>query len=249
MRMNADRRVPEDRAEQYLSVIRRRIRGEPVAYLTGEQEFMSLAFKVEPGVLIPRKETEILVEKVIEHCRSLPEFEGLDVGTGCGCIPISVLKHLPGADAHFTAVDISPKALGTAFENSKMHRVDDRIEFMASDLFSSLPRTLSYDLITANLPYVTEEEFTRTALEVRNYEPASAITGGKDGLDLIRRFADQAWRFLRSGGLCFIEIGWTQAEQVKTLFSAVGQYIDIHVFSDYSGNDRVVTAVKGGRNG
>lgn len=243
MRMHSEQKPPQEKAEEYRAIIERRMKGEPVAYITGEQEFMSLAFTVGPGVLIPRRETEILVEKVLERFSGIPRLEGLDVGTGCGCIPLSIIIHL-GGDVHFTAVDISREALRTAAGNAERHGCARRVEFMLSDIFSSLPGTLSYDCITANLPYVTEEEFTRTAPEVRNYEPASAITAGRDGLDLIRRFVTGAWSFLKPGGSCFLEIGYTQAAQVSGLFEADGHYGDIEVFRDYSGNERVVAAVR-----
>ncbi|MFC1478968.1 peptide chain release factor N(5)-glutamine methyltransferase [Planctomycetota bacterium] len=248
MRMNSDRAVKSDQIEEYLSMIERRALGEPVAYLIGEQEFMSLTFKVGPGVLIPRRETEILVEKAVERYKDYQRVEGLDVGTGCGCIPISIITYLSG-DVRYTGVDISMAAIRTALENSKLHRIDHKIEFTLSDMFSTLPRTLSYDLITANLPYVTEEEFTRVAPEVKDHEPSSAIVAGEDGLDLIQKFVKTAWSFLKPGGSCFIEIGYSQAEQVTTLFAEDGHYEDIEVFQDYSGYDRVVTAVKKESNG
>jgi len=241
IRLNAERVPTEKERERFFALVRRCAAGEPLAYVIGVQEFMSLPFRVGPGVLIPRPETEILVEKALEWLEGREEAEGLDVGTGCGCIAVSLLVHAR-CDLRFTAVDVSPRALEAAGENAAMHRVDHRIEFMVSDVFSALPRTHAYDVITANLPYVSDEEFPYVHPQVRNHEPPEAVRGGRDGLDLIRRFTADAWRFLKPGGACFIEIGYTQAEAVCALFEAAGRYGGVRVFRDYGGRDRVVAA-------
>jgi release factor glutamine methyltransferase len=244
LKLSGDRVVSKNQADEFLALIGRKCQGEPLAYMTGEQEFMSLNFLVEPGVLIPRPETEILVEKVIEFFQAVPQIRGLDVGTGTGCIPISLIAFLK-ADVRFVAVDISTQALHVALENSIRHRVDNRIEFMISDVFVNLPQMMSFDVITGNLPYVTDSEFETLTPEVKDFEPAEAIKGGKDGLDCITRFVEKAWTFLKPGGMCFVEIGYTQGEKVQDMFFRNGNYSDIGLFQDYSGLDRVVYASRG----
>jgi len=201
---------------------------------------MSLAFKVTPAVLIPRPETEVLVERVIEESRGSGSINCLDVGTGSGCIPVSVISCFPGR-ARFDAVDISPEALDVARENSIRHALADSIDFYQSDLFSSVPQGRQFDVITANLPYISDSEYGGLMADVREYEPPVALRGGADGLELIRRFINEAGRFLKEDGRFFIEIGYNQAQQVIEHVERSGSYEDIRLYRDYSGNDRVVS--------
>jgi release factor glutamine methyltransferase len=212
----------------------------PAAYLMGEREFMSLAFEVTDEVLIPRPETEMLVEEALKFVNATDASRGLDMGTGSGCIAVSLLYAVPGT-LHFQALDISPEALLVAGRNARRHGVDDRLLLIESDLFEHLDAECEFDCITANLPYIAAEEMETLMPEVRDYEPAGALVGGEDGLDLIRTFLNQAWCYLAPGGRVFMEIGCNQGEAVRELVEQTGCYETIRVYQDYAGLDRLVT--------
>ena len=202
-------------------LVARRAAGEPLQYITGRQEFFKLDFEVTPDVLIPRPETEIIVEVALERLKDDPAPYFAEVGTGSGCIAISLLHELP--DARALAVDVSPAALRVAKRNVDRHGVSERLMLLESDCFSGIEAIGPFALIASNPPYVSDSELKDLQREVRR-EPRAALAGGADGLSFIRRLLREAQPFLRSGGYLVFEIGFGQSE-------AVEQLIDRHVWN------------------
>jgi len=242
-----DMEVPEDILGEFFRMVGMRAKGMPLSYITGRKEFMSLSFKVTPDTLIPRPETEILVESVIEQAKKWQGFhtgEGmdlriLDIGTGSGCIAVSLAYYIK-AKCRITAVDISEKALEVAEENALQNGVRQKIEFRESDLFSCLDRGREkYDIIVSNPPYIAEDEIQRLQREVRDYEPALALNGGRDGLDFYKRITAEAPEFLKPGGMLFLEAGYGQAHIIAEMMRK--KFNDIRIIPDLSHIDRVVT--------
>ena len=213
-----------------------RAQGEPAQYITGRQDFYGLEFEVTPAVLIPRPETELLIEAALKLVGASEIGSFCDVGTGSGCIAITLLSQLP--QAHAIAVDVSASALEIAKRNAARHKVSDRIEFMLSDCFDSVPQQ-TFDLIVSNPPYVAEDAVATLQREVRDFEPRVALTSGADGLDVIRRLVVDAQRYLNPGGHLLFEIGFDQHEAVGNLIDAqVWELLDIH--QDLQGIPRTV---------
>jgi release factor glutamine methyltransferase len=198
----------------FRSLIERRASGEPLQYITGHQEFFKLDFEVTPDVLIPRPETELIVEASLELLQDDPEPYLADIGTGSGCIAISMLHELPAARA--IATDMSPTALRVAQRNAERHGVADRLELLESDCFSALDVRGSFSLIASNPPYVSDDELKSVQREV-SYEPRAALAAGSDGLSVIRRLLREARPFLRLGGHFVFEVGFGQSEAVEHL--------------------------------
>jgi release factor glutamine methyltransferase len=211
---HADDALNENQREFFRSLIERRAQGEPLQYLTGHQEFYKLDFEVAPAVLIPRPETELIVEGALELLRDDPRPYVMDIGTGSGCVAISMLHELSAARA--VATDVSPAALRIAQRNAKRHGVADRLALLGSDCFSALKADGSFSLIASNPPYISDVDLQNLQREV-NYEPRGALAGGADGLSVIRRLLLEARPFLRSGGYFVFEIGFGQSEVVKRL--------------------------------
>jgi release factor glutamine methyltransferase len=220
-------------------LIERRARREPMAYIVGHKEFYGLDFFVDHRVLIPRPETELLVEKAIEI--SQPQSVIADVGTGSGAIAISLAVHLPQALVY--ATDASPAALEVAACNCRRHGVEDRVHLLLGRLLEPLPERV--DLIVANLPYVSEAEWAQLPPEISRYEPREALDGGPDGLDPIRRLLAQAEGHLKPGGVILLEIGATQGAAVVALARRHFPAARIEIVQDYAGLDRVVMVSKG----
>ena len=219
-------------SERFEELIQRRIAREPVAYITGHKEFWSLDFAVGPGVLIPRPETETLVEQVLKHFpdRATP-LEVLDLGTGTGCLLVAVLSEY--ANARGVGVDSSPQALGWARRNVEKHGSYARLrqgDFAAA--------TGAYDVILTNPPYIRSEDIATLAPEVRLYEPVQALDGGADGLDAYRLLAPEIERLLKPGGLAFLEIGAGQGPAMGKLMKTV------EIVPDLAGIDRCVIGRK-----
>jgi release factor glutamine methyltransferase len=211
---HANDALNENQRESFRSLIERRAQGEPLQYLTGHQEFYKLDFEVAPAVLIPRPETELIVEGALELLRDDPRPYVMDIGTGSGCVAISMLHELSAARA--VATDVSPAALRIAQRNAKRHGVADRLALLGSDCFSALRADGSFSLIASNPPYISDADLQNLQREV-NYEPRGALAGGADGLSVIRRLLLEARPFLRSGGYFVFEIGFGQSEVVKRL--------------------------------
>lgn len=238
---HSDALVPEKDTEEYRHRIGRRAMGEPVQYITGHQEFFGLDFEVSEAVLIPRPETELLVETAIDL---LTKNEGpsfvCDVGTGSGCIAISIIYNVQTAFAQ--ATDISQAALDTAKRNASKHGID-RIEFLISNCFDAIDKELQFDLIVSNPPYVAEESLDGLQREVRDYEPRVALTPGGDGLAVIRRLISDAPLVLKRDGHLLLEIGFDQnARVIELVDENVWKILD--VYKDLQGIPRTVVLKK-----
>jgi release factor glutamine methyltransferase len=220
---HAEDALAPDALAQFRLSVERRAQGEPVQYITGRQAFYGLMFEVTPDVLIPRPETELLVESALELLSDTRAPQLCDVGTGSGCIPIALLHQR--ADARAVGLDISPAALRVAARNAARLGVARRLQLVVSDCFAALdPATRSFDLIVSNPPYVAESDLTGLQREVREHEPRIALTPGGDGLSIIRRLLTDAPRWLTPGGHLLFEIGFNQHE-------AVAQLIDQNVWT------------------
>jgi release factor glutamine methyltransferase len=221
---HAGDKLNDEQFEAFQSLIKRRAAGEPLQYITGHQEFFKLDFEVTPAVLIPRPETELIVETALALLPDDRAARIADIGTGSGCLAISLLHERPAARA--VAIDVSPAALQVARRNAARHSVADRLDLLGSDTLSALDAAQvewRFDLIVSNPPYVSEDEMKTLQREV-NHEPRTALAAGADGLSIIRRLLDETRPFLRSGGHFVFEIGFGQSE-------AIEQLIDRHVWN------------------
>jgi len=227
----------------------RRIRREPVAHITGRQEFWSLDFRVTPDVLIPRPETERLVEITLGVAREFPENKALkilDVGTGSGAIAVSLARELPSS--MIWATDVSIEALEIARSNAARYSASERVRLLHGDLFEPIGEIAGrFDLIVSNPPYVRSAEIVALEPEVSLWEPRGALDGGVDGLDFYRRIAREASDHLAPNGAVAVEIGADMGKEVARLFAGGGCYTGVTVFQDYAGRDRVVMAKLAGK--
>ena len=200
--------------KQFEDFVARRAQGEPLQYITGHQEFFKLDFEVTPDVLIPRPETELIVEAVLELVHTDTQFTFADIGTGSGCLAVSILNEC--RKAHALAIDTSEQALRVARRNAKRHRVADRLRLVQSDLFDAISVNETLDLIVSNPPYVSDDEMKTLQREVQR-EPRAALAGGSDGLTLIRRLLLDAPGHLRPGGYLVFEFGINQDGAIRDL--------------------------------
>ena len=223
--------ITQDAQKEYEIAVQKRAEHIPLQYIIGEQEFMGLRFKVNSNVLIPRQDTETLVEQVLKIVK--PVMKVLDLCTGSGCVLISVLKNAPELTG--MGSDISKTALLVAKENAKLHEVD--AEWVRSDLFDNITET--FDVIMANPPYIPTGEILSLMPEVRDFEPENALDGGADGLDFYRKIAGQVKDYLNPGGYVYMEIGYDQGEAVSELMRNAG-FTEVEVIKDLARNDRVV---------
>jgi release factor glutamine methyltransferase len=232
-----ERQLTPKQLTRYRDLVARRANREPLAYIVGHREFYDLDLVVNPSVLIPRPETELLVEHALRLARRLPGTPRLaDVGAGSGAIAVTLAVHLPTAVVY--ALDESAGALAVVAENARRHGVAGRIRCLQGDLLAALPEAV--DLITANLPYVAGDEWSGLAPEIREYEPRAALDGGRDGLDLIRRLLATAGPCLRPGGALLLEIGASQGAAAVALARECFPEAQVRLFQDYAGLDRVV---------
>lgn len=230
--LHSEDQMPENQALQYQDYISRRLTHEPMQYIIGEQEFMGLNFFVNENVLIPRQDTEILVELAMSYSK---DKNVLDVCTGSGCIAISLAKLSKAKSV--TAIDISEKALAVASENVTRNCVN--VQLLQSDMFTNV--TDKYDVIVSNPPYIPTDVIKTLMPEVKEHEPLLALDGTEDGLKFYRILAEQAMNYLTENGMVFFEIGCEQAESVCELLKENGYY-NIKVTKDYAGLNRVVSA-------
>ena len=222
---------------RFEGLVARAAAGEPLAYLTGCREFYGLDFVVDTRALVPRPETELLIDLGLSHPHTHTPTHILDVGTGSGCLAVTLAVHCPSA--RLTAVDLSADALGLARLNARRHGVSDRITFLQSDLLSfCLSLSLSFDLLCANLPYLPSAELP--GLPFARFEPGLALDGGPDGLDLIRRLLAEAPRVMASGGCLLLEINDEKAASVCAIARAAFPRARVIVHKDLAGLDRVV---------
>lgn len=231
-----------EQEETYRGLIVRRMVYEPAAYIVGHKEFFGLEFEVTPAAIIPRPETELIVEIAIEFLRRQPDRSDLeiaDVGTGSGIIAVSIAHSVP--EAHIVAVDVSADALALAQRNAERHGVQRRMSFVQGDLLAPLDGS-TFGLIAANLPYVRTSDWERLPREIREHEPRNGLDGGPDGLQTITRLLQQAPAHLSSGGMLLAEIGddqgWAAADMAREAFPSGC----VEVRRDLSGRDRVLTA-------
>ncbi len=271
--LHPEEHVSDDVERQYLELIERRSRGEPLAYLRGYQEFMGFRFKVDRRVLIPRPETEVLVETALrrlavigalrspeeasasspklpsllrEKIQGAPKLLVADVCCGSGNIGISLAKSLP--DIVVVGVDISPDALDVARENATALGIAGRVIFVEGDLFDPLKHLGlegQFDAVTANPPYIPSETLSLLPVEVRDFEPLGALDGGPGGLRLVRRLVHEAPRYLKPGGELFMEIGFDQSHVVREYFrETTAEYGEVTTVLDYAGRERLFVARK-----
>ncbi|NLW07863.1 MAG: peptide chain release factor N(5)-glutamine methyltransferase [Clostridia bacterium] len=225
---------------RFWQAVERRAGGYPLQYLTGKQEFMSLEFTVNPAVLIPRQDTEIVVTAVLQRLQDSGNYSIADCGTGSGAIVLSLAHYLPCS--FFYATDISAAALAVARQNASRLGLAERVVFIQGDYLAPL-KGLKFDVITANPPYIAAEDLDRLPVEVQ-FEPRQALNGGPDGLNAYRRILPQAAPLLKKGGFLALEIGYNQGEAVRELAAATGAYRDLAVLSDYGGRDRCLLAYR-----
>ena len=234
----------DDDFEEFQKRIYLRIEGVPLQYILGMQEFMGLPFRVNPSVLIPRLDTEILVENVLETIdrMNMRNPEVLDLCTGSGAIGISIAAKVP--DAIVTMTDVSEEALHTAMGNAGLNGVNRRCIFLLGDMFNAVPDDKHYDVIVCNPPYIPSDVIETLDLEVKEHEPRMALDGGRDGLDYYRIIADKASLHLKTGGVLALEIGAEQAADVKKLLSKAGTYEGTRVIRDLAYLDRVIITLR-----
>ena len=230
MHMNAE--ITQEQLVEYESVLKKRSEHIPLQYITGETEFMGLPFKVDSSVLIPRQDTETLVEEALKVAK--PGMKVLDMCTGSGCIIISILHHGKALEGY--ASDISRHAINVAKENAKLNQV--AVSFETGDLFDHIKG--KYDIIVSNPPYIRTEEIAKLMPEVKNFEPFNALDGKEDGLFFYRKIVEQADNYLNPGGHLLFEIGHDQGQEVSELMVQAG-FKDVRVIKDLAGKDRVVT--------
>jgi len=238
--LHGDRAVDSSLLNQYCQRIEQRGQRIPLQHLIGSQEFWSLDFIVSPAVLIPRPETEFLLEQALTICAGSRIAHALDMCTGSGVISVVLARELA---CPVTAVDLSEAALAVAAANVACHNVADRVDLVCSDLFAGLNPRRQYDLIVSNPPYVVDGEIEGLEPEVARFEPRLALSGGASGLDCIARIVAAAESFLRPGGWLFLEIGADQKEAVRALLAAPERrYGDVAVLDDWAGRARVAQA-------
>lgn len=240
--------VAEEQLSEYEIALRKRAEHVPLQYIVGEAEFMGLKFKVNSNVLIPRQDTETLVEEALKHLGDVEKPEILDMCTGSGCILLSLL--LERQDACGIGVDVSPEALEVAKKNAGILKVENRADFVESDLFSAPyfcekggKDSGKYDILISNPPYIATEEIETLMEEVRLHDPRKALDGMEDGLYFYRKITAEAGRYLKPGGWLLYEIGCTQGEAVSTMMKAAG-FTGVQIVKDLPGLDRVVLGQK-----
>lgn len=237
-----DQPLSEEELTEYRGYVARRAQQEPLAYILGEKAFMKHSFKVNPAVLVPRPETELLVESVAKAAAGVGAASLLDLGTGSGAIIVSLLELLPQAAG--TAVDISAAALAVAGENAEAIGVSSRLTLVESDLFAGLPAGQAFDIIVSNPPYIPAADIAGLAADVQR-EPRGALDGGSDGLDFYRRIAAGCGTWLKPDGLLAFEVGISQAQQVAGLCRQAGLTVTA-LRKDYAEIERMVFATREG---
>ena len=231
-----NQKLTDKEEQEYLKYIELVRQGEPIEHITHQKEFMKLNFYVDENVLIPRQDTEVLVEEVMKIAKKIRAKKILDLCTGSGAIAVSLAKYLENVQV--TALDISRKALDIAKANAKNNHVEDKITFVESNLFQNLGQE-KYDMIVSNPPYIRREEIETLDREVRR-EPRLALDGGEDGLDFYRNIIDKGYEYLKYGGYICLEIGYDQKEAVMKIINDKKQYIETYCKKDLYDNDRVV---------
>lgn len=237
IRMYLDKQLTEEQEKYFLEMIKERLNERPIAYIIGNREFMGLDFFVQEGVLIPRPDTETLVEEIINICNNRTGLNILDIGTGSGAITISLAKYLD--KSHVISADISDIALEIASKNAISNNVDERIDFIKSDVFSNVPKEEKFDLIVSNPPYIRKADIDGLDRQVKDFEPYNALEGGEDGLDFYRKITKESKAFLENKGILAYEVGHDQAQDVSQIMQENG-FEGIYTKCDLQGFERVV---------
>lgn len=251
--------LQDGQCDEYFRLIDERASGKPLQYITGTQEFMGLEFDVNESVLIPRQDTETMVEDVISVIKdgalrgeSLEgtgrrEWDILDLCAGSGAIGVSLAKLLTGVKVNVTCSDVSKAALKVARKNAEKHGISKSVKFAEGDMFAPFDgrfKKKKFDLIVSNPPYIESDVIPTLQTEVKDHEPMSALDGGEDGLDFYRIIAREAGEFMKKRGILFLEIGCDQGNAVRELLTEAGGYSDIRCLKDLAGRDRIIYAVK-----
>jgi len=237
--LNAEQCLTLEQENEFEKLLERRGSHEPLQYLLGETEFMSLPFKVSPAGLIPRPETELLVELILEKCAASTHYNILDIGTGTGCIAISLAHYL--SNVNIVACDVDSAALQLARANAKLNGVSTKINFIELDVFCADFSELTgglFDVIVSNPPYISLDEFKQLAPEVGRFEPRGALCDNGDGLSFYRCFSHLSQKMLSTEGSLFVEIGATQGKSVRALFEE--SFLETKIYKDLNQHDRVV---------
>lgn len=236
--LNLNKELTEEQKIKFIDFAGERINGRPIAYIVEKREFMGLDFFVKEGVLIPRPDTETLVEEIIEICKDRKNVSILDIGTGSGAITVSLAKYIENSSV--TSFDISEIALEIGKKNAIINEVDKKIEYIKSDLFTALNDSdIKFDIIVSNPPYIKKQDIETLHTQVKDYEPYNALEGGEDGLDFYRKITEQGKKYLNECGILAYEVGHNQAEDVINIMKSNG-YKQIYTKKDIQGIDRVV---------
>ena len=241
-----DKQVPQDQLDKLHELVKRAGLYEPVAYLTGKTEFYSLELDITSDCMIPRPETELLVQRAIEFLRTRSGVQYVcDLCTGSGCIAVAIAKNFP--DARITATDISAAALEVADRNIEKHRLKEQVRLLCGDLFEPVIQQLDvsqFDLIVCNPPYVSTSEYENLDKNIKDYEPQSALLAGEDGMDVYQKIVEKVDDFLKPGAALMLEIGYAQGPTVRELLEQTGTFGEIKIEKDFHDNDRIVIAKK-----
>jgi release factor glutamine methyltransferase len=242
IQLNLNKELNDNELNIFNEMIKDRLKGRPIAYIVNNREFMGLDFYVEEGVLIPRPDTEPLVEEVIDLAQEKLEFKIVDIGTGSGAITVSLAKYID--NCHVYSLDISDKALSIGKKNAINNGVEEKIDFIKSDVFSGIKdKDLILDIIVSNPPYIRKADISTLHTQVKDYEPYIALEGGEDGLDFYRTITKESVNYLKPGGILAFEVGHDQANDVSDIMKGNG-YSRIYTKKDLQGIDRVVIGFK-----
>ena len=239
-----DKPIAKQQLDVLHNLVKRVGQNEPIGYLIGKTEFYSLELNISPDCLIPRPETELLVERAIEFLRRRAGRQLVcDLCTGSSCVAIAIAKNFPDAD--ITATDISDAALKIAAKNVEKHQLSTRIKLLCGDLFDPIILQLNtgkFDLIVCNPPYVSKAEFEKLDKNVKDYEPKAALFAGENGLDVHRKITESVDQFLKPDGALMLEIGYAQGQAIRELLEQAGYFAEITIEKDFHNNDRIAIA-------
>ena len=242
IQLNLDKELTSSQMTHFNEMINDRLKGRPIAYIVNNREFMGLDFFVEEGVLIPRPDTEVLVEEILEIVKERGDVDIVDIGTGSGAISVSLAKYIDKCRIY--SLDISEKALNIGNLNAKNNNVDAKIKFIKSDIFSGIEnKDIKVDIIVSNPPYIRKGDIDTLHTQVKDYEPYIALEGGEDGLDFYRDITKKSNEYLKESGILAFEVGHDQAQDVCNIMKSNG-YSKIYTKKDLQGIDRVVIGYK-----
>jgi len=241
-----DKQVPKQQLDHLHDLVKRAGLHEPVAYLTGKTEFYSLELDITSDCLIPRPETELLVQRAIEYLRTCSGIQYVcDLCTGSGCIAVAIAKNFP--DVRITATDISAAALEVAARNVEKYKLKENVRLLCGDSFEPIIQQLDvseFDLIVCNPPYVSTAEYEKIEKNVKDFEPVLALLAGSDGLDVYRKIIEKVDDYLKSSASLMLEIGYAQGSAIKDLLEQSGIFAEVKIEKDFHNNDRMIIATK-----